>query len=253
MQVRTAMSYRTDYLFSLIGLLVQVFLLTVVWRSVYHGRDTVSGIDLSAQLAYTTIGTVQYWLFSPWTFSIVPERVRTGRIAVDLVRPLPFLGQITAAQVGLTAGVAPFAVLALPIAILIGGAAAPGSVLAGFAYGLSFVLAYCLATLFGAVVGMVAFWTTEVSGFFMLYRMVGQFLAGALVPLWFMPGWLSALAYVFPFQAMNYTPLAIYLGRDHGGRIVVDLGVQVGWLALAAGLLLLVWSRALRRVISQGG
>jgi ABC-type uncharacterized transport system permease subunit len=252
-QVRVSMAYRTDYLFNLVGLLVQVFLLTVVWRSVYAGRGTVSGVNLSTQLAYTTFGSVQYWLFTPWSFSVIPDRVRTGRIAVDLVRPLPFLGQVTAAQTGITAGMAPFAILALPVVVLIGGAAAPPSVGAGLGYVLSLVLAYGISTLVASTVGMAAFWTTEVTGFFMLYRMVGQFFSGALVPLWFMPGWLSATAHALPFQAMNYTSLAIYLGRDRGDRLILDLLVQLGWLVLAALVLRLVWSRALRRVISQGG
>lgn len=252
-QVRVSMAYRTDYLFNLVGLLVQVFLLTVVWRSVYAGRGTVSGVDLSTQLAYTTFGSVQYWLFTPWSFSVIPDRVRSGRIAVDLVRPLPFLGQVTAAQAGITAGMAPFAILALPVAVLIGGAAAPTSVTAGAAYVLSLILAYAISTLFASTVGLAAFWTTEISGFFMLYRMIGQFFSGALVPLWFMPGWLSATSHALPFQAMNYTSLAIYLGRDQGGRILGDLAVQAGWLVVATLALRLVWSRALRRVISQGG
>lgn len=253
MQVRTALMYRTDYFFNLVGLLVQVFLLTVVWRSVYHGHHDVGGIGLGTQLAYTTFGSVQYWLFTPWTFSVVPERVRNGRVAVDLVRPLPFLSQVTATQVGITAGMAPFALIALPVAVLIGGAAAPASATAGFAYVLSLLLAYGISMLFGSAVGMAAFWTTEVGGFFMLYRMVGQFLSGSLVPLWFMPGWLAGTAHALPFQATNYTPLAIYLGHDHGWRIVTDLLVQAGWLVLAVLLVRLIWSRALRRVVSQGG
>lgn len=253
MQVRTALMYRTDYFFNLIGLLVQVFLLTVVWRSVYRGHELVGGISLSTQLAYTTFGSVQYWLFTPWTFSVVPDRVRTGRIAVDLVRPLPFLSQVTATQTGITAGMAPFALAVLPVAVLIGGAATPASATAGFAYVLSLVLAYGISMLFGATVGMAAFWTTEVGGFFMIYRMVGQFLSGSLVPLWFMPGWLAGIAHALPFQATTYTPLAIYLGHDRGRRVMIDLLVQAGWLVLAVLLLRLVWSRALRRVIAQGG
>lgn len=253
MQVRTALSYRADYLFNLVGLLLQVFLLTVVWRSVYADRSSVAGIDLPAQVAYSTFGSVQYWLFTPWTFSVVPERVRTGRIAVDLVRPLPFLGQVTAAQVGITAGMAPFAVVALPVAVLIGGAAAPASATAAVAYAVSLVLAYGISMLLASVVGMLAFWTTEVSGVFMLYRMIGQFLAGALVPLWFMPGWLAGIAHALPFQATSYTPLAIYLGRDAGARLWLDLAVQAGWLLVVGLVLRLVWSRALRRVTAQGG
>jgi ABC-2 type transport system permease protein len=51
---------------------------------------------------------------------------------------------------------------------------------------------------------MVAFWTLEPQGIMLVYRMAGQFLSGALVPLWFMPSWLRGIAQWLPFQGMTF-------------------------------------------------
>jgi len=253
MQFATVLAYRADYLLTAVLLLVQVYLLRVVWTAVYADRGVADGITEHTVIAYATLATVQYTLFSPWRFSQIPQRVREGKVAMDLLRPVGFCAQMLAGQVGGTAAMAPFLLLALPFALLAGGAAAPPSALAAVAYAVSLVLAYTISQLLALLVGMVAFWTVENTGIFMIYRIVAQFLSGALVPLWFMPGPLRVLAQVLPFQATTYTPAATYLGEIHGSGLAVALGVQVLWVGLLAALTRMVWSRAVHRVVVQGG
>jgi ABC-2 type transport system permease protein len=253
MQFASVLVYRTDYLLTAVVLLVQVYLLRVVWTAVYADRGTANGVTVQTVIAYATLATVQYTLFSPWRFSQIPQRVREGKVAVDLLRPVGFVGQMIAGQVGGTAALAPFMLLALPFALLVGGATAPPSTRAAAAYAVSLVLAYAISQLLALLVGMVAFWSVENTGFFMIYRVAAQFLSGALVPLWFMPGPLRAVAQVLPFQATAYTPTATYLGEIHGSGLAVALGVQVLWVAVLTALTQLVWSRAVHRVVVQGG
>lgn len=261
LQARTVLTYRADYLFGLVGVLLQVFLLKVVWTAVYaqagSDRIAVDGgaaeITLSTQIAYATLASLQYWLLSPWSFTTTHYRIRDGKIAIDLLRPLRFLEQTVVAQAGATVAMLPFVLAALPLAILIGGAQPPASTASGLAYAATLVLAYAVSTLLNAVVGLVPFWTLEVQGIFMIYRMLGQFFAGALVPLWFMPDWLRVLAEWLPFQATTYTPMAVYLGQISGGDVFGALALQAFWVVVLRILLRVIWSRALRRVVVQGG
>ena len=255
---RTLYIYRSDFIVNAFGLLMQVFLLRVVWTAVFppSGHTTSGGhaITLGAQIAYSTLATVQFSLFSPWQISLVPQRVRDGTIAIDLARPASFNGQMFAGQLGFTLGNAPFALLALPLAVLAGGARPPASLAAGFGYAASLLLGYLISVLLGALMGMVAFWTLEIQGILMIYRMLTQFLAGALVPLWFMPGWLRGIAQGLPFQGTTYTPIAIYLGQSGGtGGVLAAIAVQAAWVGALSALLWIVWARALRRVTVQGG
>lgn len=258
MQFASVLMYRTDYILGIVGVLTQVFLLSVVWTAVYGEATSAPSegagrITLSTQIAYATLASLQYWLLNPWNLTGMMERIRSGTIAVDLVRPVPLLLQALAGKVGATAAMTPFALAGLPLAILAGGAEPPASVTSGLAYAASLVLAYVLSTLLHTLVELLAFWTLEVGGLFMIYRMVGQFCAGVLVPLWFMPDWLRLIAEWLPFQATTYTPLTIYLGRVTGTDAAVALGTQLGWVIVVLALLRLAWSRAIRRVVVQGG
>ncbi|MFI7895550.1 ABC-2 family transporter protein [Streptomyces sp. Cmuel-A718b] len=253
MEFRAALTYRTAYLSSFAMMLLQIWLLTVVWKALYDGRAEVDGLGLTTMTAYATLTTLQYQLVSPWRSSPIDQRVREGKVAVDLLRPVGFPGQMLAGQLGWASAAVPVLLVALPFALLIGAGRAPASTAAGFAYPVALLGALLVNQLLGLLLGMVSFWTLEVSGALMAYRFVAQFFSGALVPLWFMPGPVRAAAEWLPFQATAYTPAAVYLGRIEGLGIVGALGVQLAWIGALGALAAFVWRRARRRVMSQGG
>lgn len=252
-QFRTVLVFRMDYLAGLAGVLVQIVLLHMVWSAVYKERGVVDGVPLSTMLAYATLANVHAWLMAPLRFSLIPERVREGRVGVDLLRPVGFLGQVIAGQAGRTAATAPFLVLALPPVLLLGGMSGPASGVASLVYPVSLALAYLISTLLSVLVGLISFWTLEVSGIYVIYRSVLQFMSGALIPLWFMPGLLRTVVEFMPFQAITYVPTAVYLGRIEGDRLVEALAVQAGWVAVLWVATRWTWSRAVHRVVVQGG
>ncbi len=252
-QLRTTLTYRSSYLISFIGVLVQVYLLRTVWTAVYDGRTSVGGVTLETAVVYSTLATVQYALFSPWFFSQIPQRVRDGKVATDLLRPVGFVNQAIAGQAGVTLALLPLAALSLPFAMLLGGLRPPAGVVAAGGYIVSLALAYVVTTQLSIIVGCLAFWTTELNGVYLIYRMVAQFLSGALVPLWVMPDWLVTSVSLLPFQAIAYTPTAIYVGMLGGGDLLAALGGQLVWVGLLALLARWVWSRAIHRVVVQGG
>ncbi|MFI1781021.1 ABC transporter permease [Streptomyces rubiginosohelvolus] len=253
MEFRAALTYRTAYLSSFAMMLLQIWLLTVVWKALYDGRAEVDGLSLSTMTAYATLTTLQYQLVSPWRSSPIDQRVREGKVAVDLLRPVGFPGQMLSGQLGWASAAVPVLLVALPFALLIGAGRAPASAAAGFAYPVALIGALLVNQLLGLLLGMVSFWTLEVSGALMAYRFVAQFFSGALVPLWFMPGPVRAAAEWLPFQATAYPPAAVYLGQVEGLGIVIALGVQLAWIGALGALSAFVWSRARRRVMSQGG
>ncbi len=260
-QIRTQLAHRGDFLLRVVGLLVQIYLLRLVWEAVYpaSGTATAGGgqrVPLDTQLAYTTFAAVQNWLLGSTSLamSTLFGRVRDGSVALDLARPVAYPMQMLFTQAGAVLAAVPFAVLALPFAVLVGGAQPPASAGAALVCAAALVPACLSALLLAVIVGMVSFWTTEVTGIFMIYDHTARFFAGALVPLWFMPGWLAALAWVLPFQTTTYTPVALYLGRIGGtGEVARALVVQYAWAVALWLLMRLVWSRALRRVVVQGG
>lgn len=250
---RELLAYRGNFLWNLAGLAVQIFLLSLVWGAVYDGREQIDGVDLSTMVAYVTVVNIQLWLVMTASYNLMPERVRDGRIAMDLCRPVGVLEQVVAGQVGRMVAILPFVLIAVPLGMIAGELRPPASPLAAGAYVVSLALAFGIGILAGTVIAMSAFWTLEARGIQFIYRHISQFLAGGLVPLWFMPDWLRTVAEVLPFQAIAYTPVLVYLGRLTGTELERALAVQALWLAATYLLGRLVWRRALHKVVIQGG
>ena len=87
----------------------------------------------------------------------------------------------------------------------------------------------------------------------MMYRLIGNFATGALVPLWFMPDLLRSVVQLLPFQAIAYVPVSIYIGAPATGAIGTALGLQLFWAVAMVFVIRVVWSRAFRHTVIQGG
>ena len=253
MRVQTLLAYRFRLALDLISLALQIYLLRMVWTAVYAGQETVGGIALPTLITYLTLAQLQTWVMQPELAWEIEDRIRDGKVAIDLARPVPYLPQLLAQQVGSTAGLALLVVAALPVALLVGSLQPPASLQAGLLYLVSLTLAYLITVLIGLIIGLIAFWTLEFGGFMMMYSFINAFFSGALMPLTFFPAWLRAVAELLPFQTQAFLPISIYLGQLQGAAALRALGVQAVWVLLLAGLVNVVWRRAMRRVIVQGG
>ncbi|MBA2363965.1 MAG: ABC-2 family transporter protein, partial [Chloroflexia bacterium] len=162
LELQTAYTYRVNLAFEVLRILLRVYLLKVIWTAVYAGQGVVDGIELAQVIAFITLAQLQVWVMAPLIADYIQDRVREGKIALDLARPAPFLGQLLAHQVGGTASLLPFVLLAVPFAFVLGGFVPPASVSAGLLYLLSLTLAYLVSVLMGMVLGLVSFWTLQI-------------------------------------------------------------------------------------------
>jgi ABC-2 type transport system permease protein len=147
----------------------------------------------------------------------------------------------------------PMVLVVLPVAALFGELVSPPTWQAGVGYVVSFLIAWFIAVELAMIIGLVAFWTTEMTGFMMVYNLVGGFATGALIPLWFMPDLLRQFVQLLPFQSIVYIPVSIYIGIPATGSILTAMALQVFWAIVLMGVIRLVWKRALYRTVIQGG
>jgi ABC-type uncharacterized transport system permease subunit len=249
----TPWAYRGSMILSLVVLAVQIALYAVVWRAIYRGQAAaVAGADVNTTVGYAVLGLTVASVLNVWPGMSISSRVRSGLIGIDLMRPIGLLTQVLAVQAGYVIGALPGVVVGLGTGLVVGGLAPASSLGAAVAFVVSVLLAFCVAQLITLLMSLSSFWTLEVGGISMMFEVVRAFLSGAVLPLWFMPGWLRTLAEVLPFQAATYTPLAIYFGRPPGG-LAAALGVQLLWIVLLGFLCAWVWSRAKHRLVVQGG
>ena len=116
-----AFTYRVNLAFEVFSILLQIYLLKVIWTAVYAERGVVDGVALRELIAFMTLAQLQVWLMFPLIAGYIQERVHDGKIALDLARPVPFLGQLLAHQLGATSSYLPFVLLAVPFAFVLGG------------------------------------------------------------------------------------------------------------------------------------
>lgn len=254
LQFAITYAYRLQVIGFLLSSLLQIFLLKVVWTAVYDGRSSVDGVSLSELITFLTLANLQLLAMQPILVWYLERRIHEGKIGLDLVRPLPFLGQLLAQQFGATIGYLPFLVIAIPFAFVLGNLGLPASPVAAGAYLVSLVLGYAVAMLIGLLMGLVAFWTVQTLGVAVIYRFAAQFFGGALIPLFLMPDGLRLVAELLPFQAQVHIPLSIYTGRITDPAAVLGaIGLQLVWVGALAWLAWLTWQRARRIVTVYGG
>jgi ABC-2 type transport system permease protein len=251
--IRWQYMYRFNVFMGVVLTAVTIYLLTIVWTAAYGAQETVDGISLQQTLVYLTIANLQLYFLRPEISGDIQARIREGQIGFDLSRPVSYPSQLIAGAAGDMIGLLPMVAVAVPIAFVLGELRPPASVGEGIGYLVSFLLAWIIAVQLNMVIGLVSFWTLEMTGFEMMYRLIGNFATGALVPLWFMPDLLRSVVQLLPFQSIAYIPVSIYVGAPATGSIGTALAVQLLWAVLLIGVIRWVWGRAVRHTVIQGG
>jgi viologen exporter family transport system permease protein len=251
-----AITYRFLVWSELVVNIVFMYAYVCLWRALYVGRDAVAGYDQRALVSYIivaqTLITLQFTVRTVWT---IEAKVRSGEVALDLMRPIDFQGTLLATSLGTAAHTILFNMLPKFALFAAMGAAQPpasGAALALFA--VSAPLGYLV--LFGIeyLLGLTAFWLVEVRGIYMAVMWgANTLLSGYFLPIDFYPRWLAALARAGPFQSMVYSPAAIYTGRLSGTAALASVAVQAAWAVLLVTAGRVMFEIARRRLVVQGG
>jgi ABC-type uncharacterized transport system permease subunit len=251
-RARSLYAYRSQVFITCPVFMLQLYALRSVWEAIYKDRDSVDGISSQLLLTYLTVAALhRFFLQSEIAYNI-QTRVTSGTVANDLIRPFGFMKQMMALQVGAFLGFMPLLVVFVPAALLVGSLhlPSPGNFLL---YLLSLVLAFVVTMLIWIHVGLLTFWMIHVNGIRAMLTVASDFLAGALVPLWFMPDTLRVTLEWLPFQATTYLPATVFAEQVSGLDAARQLLLQGCWIAVLIVTVNLVWRRAQHKLVIQGG
>ena len=255
MQARLA--YRHTIWAGAFGDLVFTFARIAIWISVFGAAGSAAvfdGVTLPDMITYALLaGPLLYWDYSR-LLNDVGTAVRSGDVAVYLLKPLHYPGYLLASHFGNF--IFELAAITLPVALVIGlvfGLLPPASLFHGLAFlaywPLSFMILFALATL----LGLAAFWLMTAQSLDWFFNAIMTLLSGGMVPLWFFPAWLAAVAGHLPFAWVSYYPAAVYLGKLDVANTLLYFAIGLAWLAALLLALAWLWSRARHRLIVQGG
>jgi ABC-2 type transport system permease protein len=112
----------------------------------------------------------------------------------------------------------------------------------------AWLLHFCV----NALIGLAAFAAEEVAPFEWIYQKLVFILGGMLIPIDFYPSWLQTITKSLPFAYMMYGPARLFVKPDLQLFLSVIIG-QVIWLVILCGIMILVFSRGIRRLAINGG
>jgi ABC-2 type transport system permease protein len=213
------------------------------------------GYDRHQLATFVWVGQGMLAVVLLWGWTEIADRIRTGEIAADLLRPVHPVPAYLAADLGravhavltrflppVAVGVACFDLYAprrwqtIPLSVL------------------SITLAVVICFGCRYLINSIAYWLGDVRGPMIAWTLGSGFLVGLYFPVRFLPDWLAVALWVgTPFPGMLQTPLDVLVERDPPALQAGLVALQVVWAALAVGAAVAVQRRAERHLAVQGG
>jgi ABC-2 type transport system permease protein len=256
MEFHAAAMYRVEFWMSFFGNLVGMYGAYWLWKTLYAQQPASFPVSLEQMIAYGMLAMLLNAIFNAAVDARyhIMDRVRTGSLQMDLLRPLDFHFHMLARDGGrliltiLTLGLPGFALAALFL-----GLRPPAHLAGGLLFLLSVALAFIIYFSLNFLVGMVSFYSTEARHIAWVYYTVVAFLSGQYVPVWVFSLPVARVVALLPFQGIIGGPVSIYIGRLSPGETATTLALQVFWAAVLLALGQLVWRHAYTRLTVQGG
>ena len=250
------LTYRFELWVELFINVLFMLIYVYLWKALYTGQTEVEGYDLNGILTYIVVAqTLLSFHFTLRIARVIEEKVRTGEVVTDLMKPVDFQLMLLATGVGTSFHTVLFNMLP-KLLLFYGGLSLllPGSILTVGFFIVSVMLGYVVLFSIEFLIGILAFWVVEIRGiYFAVIWGISWFFSGYFLPLEHYPVLLAKIAEYLPFQAIIYSPTAIYVGRITGKAAVRVLQIQLFWAGALIGLGRLVYRAALRKLTIQGG
>jgi ABC-2 type transport system permease protein len=224
-----------------------------LWSVVYEGAgtDRLGGLT-ETQMLWYLVATESILMSMPRLWYEVDQDVRTGSLAVQLVRPLSY----AATHFGRSSGerLVRFAmnlVMGSIIALLFAGPiefSVTGLLMFLLVLPMAFVIDF-----FGALlVGLCAFWLESTQGIALIYSRLMMLLGGLMVPLELYPDAVQPLLRALPFAAILHAPGRMLVAPSVG-LFVQCIALQVACVVVYGAAAYALHTYALRRLFVNGG
>lgn len=240
---------------TMFGFLRSYVLLAVLGATATAGGATVAGYTRPQLMTFVWLGQGLIGVVSLWGWTDLADRIRSGDVVMDLLRPqhpvITYLGQ----DLGRAAYA--FLVRFLP-PILLGSVffdlwlpQRPVTYLLG-AVSIAAAIVVCFACRF--LVNSCSYWLLDNNGPLVLWTIGSGVLGGLYFPLRFLPGWAMWTLWLgTPFPSILQAPLDVITERSGRPGPALMIGVQLVWVAVLLGLCGFVQRRAERKLVVQGG
>ncbi|MFH1638079.1 MAG: ABC-2 family transporter protein [Candidatus Woesearchaeota archaeon] len=251
---KTAITYRFDFLLHMISSPISLVVFYFLWLAIFQhtGEEVIRGFTFAEMVSYYVINMViTHFIWSDvemW----MEWAVIDGEMVNYFTRPLKLISQLFFFEQGLHS--LSFLIESVPVFII--GLVFFGVVLASpiniMLFIVSLMLAVVLFFMLSFLLGLSAFWLNRITGIMKAKYTVFGFLSGGIIPLTFFPSWLQTASAYMPFQSLRFVPISIYLGHYTLLQSLLNIGVQLLWIAVLLLLALVIEKRAFKKFAGAG-
>jgi ABC-2 type transport system permease protein len=213
------------------------------------------GYDAQQLATYVWVGQGLLTVVGIWGWTDLSDRIRTGDVAADLLRPVAPVTSYLAADLG--RGL--YAVLTRFVPPVIAGAiffplVAPSRWQTVPLFAVSVLLAVIGSFGCRYLINATAYWLHDARGPLVFWTLASGVLAGLYFPLRLLPDWLAITLWVgTPLPGLLQTPLDVLVERDDPLLQAGLVALQAIWAVIMVWAAQIVQARAERKLVVQGG
>jgi len=247
-------TYKTNSLMYIISSMLSIMVQVSIWTTLYKNNNVVNGVTLQDMLTYTLLTTLISVFAATNIGERLAERVRTGEIAGDFVRPVRLKYFLISEQIGSTLYKFLFSVTPVfVISLFFVSFTIPSDPIVLVLFIVSVILGFILSNSMMYSLGLLVFWLKD-SGYVRWFNKAFTLLfGGAAVPLWFYPENFRLVANYLPWRLISYEPISIYLEKVSGIAAWHTILLQIVWIILFDLLGIYIWKKVQKYVFVQGG
>lgn len=254
----TGIQYRMASVTALTTQLIWGLMECLAYKAIAEASGDNLPMNYSSIVTYIWLKEALFVLFNTWAAdNDLFAMIANGDIAYELCRPVSIYSMWFSRTVG--ARIAGAIMRCIPIllcAFLMPKAyrmTLPVNRVSFWLFLLTLFLAVGITVTFCMLIYMLCFFTISPQGWRMVLTGAVDFLSGNIIPLPFFPKKYLFLLELSPFSYMQNVPFRIYSGDLVGGEAYQCILKQVFWLVTLMLLGIVLWKRAEKRIIIQGG
>ncbi|WP_127534763.1 ABC transporter permease [Paenibacillus kobensis] len=226
------------------------FIYMSIWTAI-AADQTMGEYGAAGIVSYVAFNQCSLWVAAFLNNGLgIEQLVRTGGIALELMRPAHLFYQLMCKEWGQVAYqfvykfVPIYALYAIVLPIYM-----PSSLLTWLSTALALILAAYMSICLNYLIGAAALWTTESRWLYWVNYAFSMLLSGFLIPVEWLPRPLEVMARYSFYPFLHYVPTRIYLGMESSAALAGSLL----WAAALTAVCLGLTSVMRRKVEVQGG
>lgn len=252
---KQAFTYRFDYVIKVLGNILALIVQYYIWKALLLKEITMNNMrdGMQYMINYIVLSAVIKSLTESGIISELNEKIRSGNILMDLIKPFDFMMFMFCSKIAKSTY--KFFFLSLPLllfGVFVFGLSSPS--LYVVCWGVIVVIdGIIIMFLMEYILGLLSFWFQQT---WILERFLNDFIklfSGAIIPIWLFPKSIQTISQYLPFRYIYYEPITVFTSMVGVNSIVRLLIFQVLWMIILWMISKILWIKAVKKITICGG